>query len=404
MTTKLSHTEKINTVKVTSSNVISKFGDILFDYVNSVFLSSVANGGLWLSLYQSSEVFISVIFNFLGGVLSDTGNRKKIIWHCDLISGLVCILLAIFIPHVFFIYAIIIINIILAIIFSYRSPAYKAVFREIVQKEHLNQVNSVLEIAKQVIQITGPTGALIIAHFFSNRFALIFDGISFIISGLLIRKLTILSAPVKKKSSKKTFSQIREGLNYIFHNREILIIITFSSIVNFVIAGYNLILPFSTYAFSDSHLKAYAVLLTAESIGGLLGATASTLIKKTPTTNKLLFLIFLDGLALMPSERIYHLSHSIILVAICISLFNFFLSIFNIQFMTFVQVRTDMNYIGRVFGTIFSVAILFMPIGTFFFKFAFNLQNPNNYFVLGSLLTFISIITIILNTIFKSKN
>jgi len=72
--------------------------------------------------------------------------------------------------------------------------------------------------------------------------------------------------------------------------------------------------------------------------------------------------------------------------------------------MTFVQVRTDMNYIGRVFGTIFSVAILFMPIGTFFFKFAFNLQNPNNYFVLGSLLTFISIITIILNTIFKSKN
>lgn len=37
MTTKLSHTEKINTVKVTSSNVISKFGDILFDYVNSVF-------------------------------------------------------------------------------------------------------------------------------------------------------------------------------------------------------------------------------------------------------------------------------------------------------------------------------------------------------------------------------
>lgn len=58
MTTKLSHTEKINTVKVTSSNVISKFGDILFDYVNSVFLSSVANGGLWLSLYQSSEVCI----------------------------------------------------------------------------------------------------------------------------------------------------------------------------------------------------------------------------------------------------------------------------------------------------------------------------------------------------------
>ena len=82
---KLTKTEKLNTVKVTTSNAISKFGDVLFDYVNTVFLSSIPNGGFWLSFYQSSEVLISVFFNFWGGAVSDSGNRKRIIFHCDLI-------------------------------------------------------------------------------------------------------------------------------------------------------------------------------------------------------------------------------------------------------------------------------------------------------------------------------
>ena len=54
------------------------------------------NGGILLALYQSSEILISVFFNFLGGALSDQNNKKEIIWHCDIISGLICIVLAFF--------------------------------------------------------------------------------------------------------------------------------------------------------------------------------------------------------------------------------------------------------------------------------------------------------------------
>ncbi|CCI87690.1 Transporter, major facilitator domain protein [Lactobacillus gigeriorum DSM 23908 = CRBIP 24.85] len=183
---KLSPVERINAGKVTISNGVSKFGDVLFDYVNSAFLSSIPGGGFWLSLYQGSEVFISVFFNFWGGALSDSSNRKQIIFRCDLISGIICLLLAIFIPQALFIYAIIVINIALAIITSFRSPAYKAVFREIVYKEHINKVNSILEINKEVIQIAGPSAALIIANIFGNRVALILDAISFLSQGYLL--------------------------------------------------------------------------------------------------------------------------------------------------------------------------------------------------------------------------
>lgn len=394
---KLNPIERTNTAKVTVSNGVSKFGDVLFDYVNSTFLSSIPSGGLWLSLYQSSEVFISVFFNFWGGALSDTGNRKQIIFRCDLISSIICLFLAIFIPKRLFIYAIIVINIALAIITSFRSPAYKAVFREIIYKEHINKVNSILEVTKEVVQIAGPSIALVIANTFGNRLALILDAISFFISGLLIRKLNILTTPTVKKSKKNTFLQIKEGFQYILTNRQILTIIIFASIVNFIIAGYNLILPFSTYAFSGTTFKAYATFLTAESIGGLIGASVSTLIKKEATTNKLLFLVILCGISLLIVDPLFEFSHSVIILAIPIILFDFFLSIFNIQFMTFVQTNTDLNYIGRVFGIIFSVAILFMPFGTFFFQRIFNLKNPFNYSIIGLVLITVSLVTLLLN-------
>ena len=394
---KLTITERLNTAKVTVSNAISKFGDVLFDYVNSVFLSATPNGGLWLSLYQSSEVLVNVFFNFWGGALSDSGNRKQIIFRCDLISGLICLLLAIFIPKSLFIYAVILINVALAIITSFRSPAYKAIFREIVATEHINKVNSILEIAKEVVQIAGPGLALIIAHFFGNRIALILDAVSFLISGLLIRKLTILTSKDIKKHHQNTFSQIKEGFQYLVTNHQIVIIIVFSSIVNFILAGYNLILPFSTYAFTGTIFKAYAVFLTAESIGGLLGATISSFIKKAPTTNTLLSLSILCGAALMPVGKLFQAFHSIMLIAIPIVLFNLFLSIYNIQFMTFVQMRTDINYIGRVFGIISSVAILFVPFGTFFFQRILDLKNPDNYLTLGLALIIVSILSLILN-------
>lgn len=401
---KLTNTEYLNTIQVTSSNAISKFGDVLFDYINSVFLSSSRNGGFWLALYQSSEILISVFFNFWGGALSDNSNRKKIIWHCDIIAGFICIGLALLVPKVFFVYDILLINVALAILSSFRNPAYKAIFREIVYKEHINEVNSVLEIAKEIVKICGPTGAVIISHFLGNKLALIIDGITFLISGLLIKRLSIITPLDLPNSSKKTFLQIKEGLTYIICHKEILIIILFSSIVNFIIAGYNLILPFSTYAFPNSNLKTYAIFLTAEAVGGLIGATTSTFIKKEPTTNKLVILLFFGGMALVPSNEIYFISHSAIFVSICIAFFNFFLSIYNIQFMTFVQVRTDINYIGRVFGIIFSLVILFMPIGTFCFQRILNLKKANNYILIGVTLVIVACITWIIHLmVLKNK-
>ncbi len=122
---KLNERELANTVKLVTSNGISKLGDILFDYVNSVWLSKLGNGSFWMAVYQSSETIVSVFVNFIGGILSDTKQRKSIIWICDIIAGLLCIALAVFVPSIWLLYAIIAVNIALSVLSSIRDPAIR---------------------------------------------------------------------------------------------------------------------------------------------------------------------------------------------------------------------------------------------------------------------------------------
>lgn len=58
---------------------------------------------------------------------------------------------------------------------------------------------------------------------------------------------------------------------------------------------------------------------------------------------------------------------------------------------------TDRNHIGRVFGIIFSIAIIFMPLGTFCFQAILDLKSIYNYLLFGKLLIITASIAIIMN-------
>ena len=59
------------------------------------------------------------------------------------------------------------------------------------------------------------------------------------------------------------------------------------------------------------------------------------------------------------------------------------LTVFNIQFMSYVQLRADEAYLGRVFSIIFTVAVLFMPVGSFVFSFLLDTSSPAGFAVVG---------------------
>ncbi|HFI0914900.1 TPA: macrolide ABC transporter permease, partial [Streptococcus suis] len=114
--------------------------------------------------------------------------------------------------------------------------------------------------------------------------------------------------------------------------------------------------------------------------------------------------ISLDYVCILPNyTQVLQLNYirSVIVLALSPALFSLFLSIFNIQFFSIVQRDVDNEFLGRVFGIIFTIAILFMPVGTGFFSVVLNPNNTFNLFIIGGSITLLSLV---FGALFKRYN
>lgn len=68
----------------------------------------------------------------------------------------------------------------------FSGPSYKAFTKEIVKKDSISQLNSVLETTSTVIKVTVPMAAIFLYNLLGIHGVLLLDGLSFLIAALLI--------------------------------------------------------------------------------------------------------------------------------------------------------------------------------------------------------------------------
>lgn len=387
---------KKNILYLVYSKGISRIGDVMFDYANNRFLAGINPTSLSLvAIYQSLESVIGVLFNLFGGVIADSFNRKKIIIATNILCGLSCITLSFIFQEQWLVYAIVITNVILAFMSAFSGPSYKAFTKEIVKKDSISQLNSLLETTSTVIKVTIPMIAIFLYKLLGIHGVLLLDGLSFLIATSLIFFITPVNEEVETKENmtiRGIFDDLKIGFTYVYSHKQILIIIALSALVNFFLAAYNLLLPYSNQMFGSISSGLYGTFLTAEAIGGFIGAILSGFINKSLSSKRLMLFLAYSGLMLMLVAPLYYMFRNVIILAFSPALFSLFLSIFNIQFFSIVQRDVDNEFLGRVFGIIFTVAILFMPLGTVFFSVVLNPNNTFNLFIIGVSITILSLI------------
>ncbi|MDR9571497.1 MFS transporter [Streptococcus pneumoniae] len=378
------------------SKGVSKIGDIMFDFANNTFLAGLNPTSLSLvAIYQSLEKVIGILFNLFGGVIADSFKRKKIIIGTNFLSGIACIVLSLISKEQWLVYAIVITNVILAFMSAFSGPSYKAFTKEVVKEDSISKLNSLLETTSTVIKVTIPMVAIFLYNILGVRGVLLLDGLSFLMAALLILFVTPVNEEVDTKEEMTisgVFNDLKVGFKYVYSHKPIFIIIILSALVNFVLAAYNLLLPYSSQMFEGISDRLYGSFLTAQAIGGFLGSILSSFVNRSLSSRRLLLLSACSGLMLMLTAPLYFIFHNLIILIFSPALFSLFLSIFNIQFFSIVQRDVDNEFLGRVFGIIFSVAILFMPLGTVFFSVVLNPNNTFNIFIIGVSITVLSLI------------
>ena len=345
-------------VQLISRGAINKIGNMLYDYGNSVWLASMGTiGKTVLGIYQISELVTGILVNPFGGVISDRFSRRKILMTTDLVCGLLCLAISFIRNDRWMIAALIVANIVQAIAFGFSRPANKAIITEVVEKEEIVTYNAHLELVLQVVSVSSPVFSFLVLQFASLHATLLLDALTFFIAFVLVAFLPKEEPQFQEKhrlTRKDIFSDIKEGLDYIWHQKDIFFLLLVASGVNFFFAAFEFLLPFSNRLYGVK--GAYATILTLGAIGSILGALVANKIASSMKT--LLFLlimagggVFMMGLPLPP-----YFSFSGNLVC------EFFVTIFDIHVFSQVQTKVEDDYLGRVLSTIYTLAVLFMPI------------------------------------------
>ena len=345
-------------VQLISRGAINKIGNMLYDYGNSVWLASMGTiGKTVLGIYQISELVTGILVNPFGGVISDRFSRRKILMTTDLVCGLLCLAISFITNDILMIAALIFANIVQAIAFGFSRPANKAIITEVVEKDEIVTYNAHLELVLQVVSVCSPVFSFLVLQFASLYMTLLLDALTFFIAFVLVAFLPKEEAKVQERkqfTGKDIFSDIKDGLDYIWHQKEIFFLLLVASSVNFFFAAFEFLLPFSNRLYEVK--GAYATILTLGAIGSILGALVANKMKSSMKILLFLLLmagvgVFIMGLPLPP-----YLSFSGNLIC------EFFVTIFDIHVFTQVQTKVEDDYLGRVLSTIYTLAVLFMPI------------------------------------------
>ena len=345
-------------VQLISRGAITKIGNMLYDYGNSVWLASMGTiGKTVLGIYQISELVTGILVNPFGGVISDRFSRRKILMTTDLVCGLLCLAISFIRNDRWMIAALIVANIVQAIAFGFSRPANKAIITEVVEKEEIVTYNAHLELVLQVVSVSSPVFSFLVLQFASLHATLLLDALTFFIAFVLVAFLPKEEAKVQERkqfTGKDIFSDIKDGLDYIWHQKEIFFLLLVASSVNFFFAAFEFLLPFSNRLYGVK--GAYATILTLGAIGSILGALVANKMKSSMRI--LLFLLIMAGVGVfimgLPLPPYLSLSGNLV----C----EFFVTIFDIHVFSQVQTKVEDDYLGRVLSTIYTLAVLFMPI------------------------------------------
>ena len=178
--------------------------------------------------------------------------------------------------------------------------AYPALVRQVAPAHQQEQVFARLFGTESAMQVAGPGVGGLLAQLGSAALGLAVDALSFLVSAVCLARLRL--APGDEASVHGTAppaslrTSIREGVDYLRHDRILRFFTVVGGVSNFGLTGYGALLVL--FLVRDLRLSPAAVglVMATGSVGGLLGATLATRVsRRLGSARSLLWLQVLAG-------------------------------------------------------------------------------------------------------------
>ncbi len=344
----------------------------------TVFLSNVGNwlqnlALSWLSLSlkntPSSFGFITFLgsipnlfFSLLGGYIADNLNKRKTLIFCQVIALISALIIGLgvildFITY----YKLAFLTFITGVTTAISYPVYYVLMTEIVEIKNLPRAISIHSLQFNLSRMIGPLLFGILVNYIGIEGCFLVNALSFFpfLIILLNRKDKKIT---KEKKQEKLKENIFAGLKYVKRDRiiylSILIIFTYS----ILILPYLGIIPYLVKNYLEDNPKALSYIMTSIGIGSIAGAVVISFLSRD--IKKVFKRFVISGFFFSMVLALFSFSTTIIFYITT----TFFLGVLMVFFYasanSFLQMRSEEEYRGRVIGFFTTVYLGVYPIGT----------------------------------------
>ncbi|MCP4297333.1 MAG: MFS transporter [Proteobacteria bacterium] len=375
-----------NLIILIGGQLVSQIGDKLYMLALAYMVLEKTKSPGMMGVVLFCSLFPATVLGAVAGVFIDRHNKKWFIVGADLIRGSIVALVAVaYYYNVLDLQWIILVQILISICSAFFDPAIPAIIPLIVEKKQLAKANSMTQFIQGFSSIIGPALAGIAVIAYGYLFILIFNALSYLISGVVECFLSI--GPQISKTI--AYSSIKEdlvaGFQYIKVDGKLLMILYVVAIIHFFVGSLEVIFPVIAMELEGNGVENLGYLKMGFGIGMVAMAFGTGIygLKNKEEGSLFSSLICIGFIFIIISIALFS---QVLTLPVYLSLFTIFgasILIASISFRTLLQKNVEDEMMGRVFGLVSSIGNISIPIATLVYGVLFSYLEYK-YLLIGS--------------------
>jgi DHA3 family macrolide efflux protein-like MFS transporter len=341
---------------------ITTFGSFLVQYAIMWHLTLTTKSGLVLALAAVFGFLPQAVVSIFAGVWADRVNRKMMIIVSDSVIALSTLILAMYmLSGVDDLWLIFLVMAVRSIGAGVQMPAISALVPQIVPTDKLLTVNGINSSISSSLQLLAPVAAAGVYASMSLAAILFIDVVTAVIGLSLLATVAVPTLARAASSDKPSyFSDLKEGLDYIFSNQLVRWVMAIFAIVFLLIVAPSNLSPLMLVRTFGSDVWMLTVLELSFGIGMLIGgALVAIFAKKIDRIgmiigSSIVFGVLATGMGFTTNLIVFFALFFVVGIAV---------PAFSTSAMTLLQETVEPERQGRVFGFVGIVMAVAMPLG-----------------------------------------
>ena len=396
-------------ILVAIGRIVSAFGNQILRYALPLYLLIQTGSSAMFGSIMAISFIPMILFFPIGGIIADRLNKRNIMLVLDLCTAILISAFCALSGRVDVVPLMAITMIILYGLDGADRPAVKASVPALVDEKHIMKANSVIDMVDSAASMAGPViGGLLFAAF--GLMPILYISIGCFFASVILD--TFIYIPFEKRSavSKDIFAtgmnDLKESFRFMLKERPVLwkISLVFGSsnllLTTLILIGLPVIITQRLGFAADTANRLYGYAQGVFAAGAILGGfLAGVLSNKLKSKAGPIFLIGCSLCVIIGGITLQILTSAIttyIVLISCCALLLTIHTIFQIQMMTYLQVLTPKELVGKVISCFMCVVMCTMPLGQVVYGFAFEHMGQGIYllfYAAGFIMIGISILT-----------